>query len=119
MGPFKWPDTRHDIALAIEVATSNPVKPHDWEAIAGRLSTAVSTDLTQVELKARGCRERMDRLLEKFKVEDAKALKRFNFFNVYHCNPIFNTHDVNILYILVECLAILHLDQAQRRNMEN
>ena len=56
MGPFRWPDTRHDIALATEVATNYPVKPHDCEIIAGRLSTAFSTDLTQVELKARGCR---------------------------------------------------------------
>ena len=101
------------------MATNYPVKPHDWEAIAGRLSTAFSTDLTQVELKARGCRERMDRLLEKFKVEDAKALKRFNLCNGYHFNPIFNTYNANILHILVECLAILLLVQARRRSMEN
>ena len=48
MAPFRWPETRHDIALAIEVSVANPVKPKDWETIAERLSTAFSTDTIKV-----------------------------------------------------------------------
>jgi hypothetical protein len=49
MAPFRWPETRYDIALAIEVSASNPVKPKDLEAIAERLSTAFSTDTNNVQ----------------------------------------------------------------------
>ena len=107
MDPFRWPDTRLDIALAIEVASSNPVKP--------------PTRLRNHYRKTKHCifYTFATRLLEKFKVECAKTLKRFNLFNGYHFNPIFNTHNVNILYILVKCLAILHLNQARRGNIEN
>ncbi len=63
MAPFRWPDARHDIALAI-----NRVKP--MEII------AFSTDTNKVQLKGRGCRERMEHLIDKFKEEDAKTLKR-------------------------------------------
>ncbi|CAB4015161.1 Hypothetical predicted protein [Paramuricea clavata] len=66
----------NDIALAREVAASRPEKPNDWDEIATRLSEHFSTDGKPVELKARGCRERMDRLLSKYKQEDAKSLKR-------------------------------------------
>ena len=76
MAPFRWPETRHDISLAIEVSACNPVKPKDWDAIAERLSKAFSTDTNKVQLKGRGCRERMERLVDKYKEEDAKALKR-------------------------------------------
>ncbi|CAB3986879.1 Hypothetical predicted protein [Paramuricea clavata] len=76
MGPFRWPSTENDIALAREVAASRPEKPNDWDGIATRLSEHFSTDGKPVELKARGCRERMDRLLSKYKQEDAKSLKR-------------------------------------------
>lgn len=99
MAPFRWPDTRHDIALAIEVSTSNPEKPQDWVAIAGRLSTSFSTDSVEVELKGRGCRERMERLLDKFKTEDAKAIKR--------CLNLFNYASmVNWLYSIILILFI-------------
>ena len=53
-----------------------PEKSQEWEKIAKRLSEVFSTETKQVELKGRGCRERMDRLLERYKTEDAKALKR-------------------------------------------
>lgn len=76
MAPFRWPETRHDIALATEVTACNPVKPSDWENLAARLSELFPTESAKVELKGRGCRERVDRLIEKFKAEDAKALKR-------------------------------------------
>ena len=77
MPPFRWPSIQHDIALAKEVAASAPEKPADWDNLAARLSFAFSTDESIVELKGRGCRERMNRLLEKYKQEDAKALKRY------------------------------------------
>ena len=49
----------------------------DWDEIAAKLSEAFSTAKGKlVELKGRGCRERMDRLLQKFKAEEAKSLKR-------------------------------------------
>ena len=76
MAPFRWPETCHDIALATEVTACNPVRPSDWKNIAARLSELFFTESTKVELKKRGCRERVDRLIEKFKAEDAKALKR-------------------------------------------
>ena len=76
MPSFRWPDVSHDIALAIEVISHRPQKPVDWDAIAGTLSSAFSTEEKPVELKGRGCRERMDLLLRKYKDEDAKALKR-------------------------------------------
>ena len=54
-----------------------PEKPQEWEDIAKRLSEAFSTEVKQGELKGRGCRERMDRILDSYKGEDAKALKRY------------------------------------------
>ena len=74
-----WPlltKTRHDLALAKEVAKYMPEKPHEWEDRAKRLSEAYSTEVKQVELKGRGCRERKDRMLDKYEEENAKALKR-------------------------------------------
>lgn len=41
-----------------------PEKPQEWEDIAKRLSEAFSTEVKQGELKGRGCRERMDRILD-------------------------------------------------------
>lgn len=76
MAPFRWPETRHDIFLAIEASASNPVKPKDWDSIAERQSKALSTDTNKVQLKGRGCRERMVRLVDKYKEEDVKVLKR-------------------------------------------
>lgn len=68
--------SHHDLALAKEVAQDMPEKPQEWEDIAKRLSKVFSTEAKQVELKGRGCRERMDRILDRYKEEDAKALKR-------------------------------------------
>lgn len=64
------------MALAREVAQHTPEKPDEWEAIARRLKKAFSTDSYTVELKGRGCREKMDRILNKYKEEDMKGLKR-------------------------------------------
>ena len=36
---------------------------------------SISTEDKHIELKGRGCRERMDRLVEKIRAEDSKSLK--------------------------------------------
>lgn len=76
MTPFRWPETCHDLALAKEVAPYIPEKPQEWEDIAKRLSEAFSTEAKQMELKGKGCRERMERILDRYKEENAKALRR-------------------------------------------
>lgn len=43
MAPFRWPEARHKLALAKEVAQHNPEKPDEWEAVAKRLGKAFST----------------------------------------------------------------------------
>ena len=92
MAPFRWPDTKHDIALAKEVAAAKPTTSQDWEIIATTLGTLFSTEDKPVALKGRGCRERMQRLIDKFKQEDARSLKRyliFIFFPVcYNCSAV-------------------------------
>lgn len=75
--PFRWPSIQHDLALAREVASCRPQKTMDWEAIAHQLSSDFGTEDKPVELKARGCRERMDRLLLKYQQEDNQCLKRY------------------------------------------
>ena len=67
MAPFRWPEARHELALAKEVARRNPEKPYEWEAVARRLGKAFSTASYNIELKGRGCREMMDRILTKYK----------------------------------------------------
>lgn len=63
MAPFRLPERRYDLALPKDVAQYMPEKPQDWEDIAKRLSDAFSTEAKQEELKGRGCRERMNRVL--------------------------------------------------------
>ncbi len=77
MAPFRWPSIDKDIKLAVEVAANRPEKPAEWEAIASRLSTVFSSEEKTVELKGRGCKNRMELLLAKYKAEDARNLKRF------------------------------------------
>ena len=77
MSPFRWPSIQQDLALAREVAARKPgKKPSDWDAVALAPSQAFSTDEKVVTLKARGWRERMERLVLKYCTEDAKGLKR-------------------------------------------
>ena len=76
MPQFQWPSVTHNVSLAKEVVSVRPSKPGDWEEIARRVSASFSTEVRVVDLKGRGCRERLDRLLEKFTSEDNKALKR-------------------------------------------
>ena len=64
MPGFPW-ELQQDIALASEVATSRPQKLQDWDEIAVTLSAVFSSDEKPVQLKSRGCRERMDLLLKK------------------------------------------------------
>ena len=74
---FRWPEVWHDLALAREVAAHRPKKPSDWTEIAERLNCAFSASgHLRAELKGRGCRERLDRLVAKFRAEESKALKR-------------------------------------------
>ena len=66
----------HDVSLAREVAGRRPSRSSDWEAIADVLSSMFTTPIRPVQLKGRGCKERMDRLLQKFRADDAQSLKR-------------------------------------------
>ena len=38
MALFRWPETKHDMALAIEVVGRRPKHPEDWDGIAATLS---------------------------------------------------------------------------------
>ena len=75
MAPFCPPEVRHKLARAKEVAQHNPEKPDEWEAIARILGKAFSADSYIVELKGRGCHEKMDQILTKYKEEDIEGLK--------------------------------------------
>ena len=75
MPGFRW-DIWHDIALCVEVGKTRPEKPLEWLEIADSLNTQFSADAKEVSLKGRGCKERLQLLLKKYKDEDKKALKR-------------------------------------------
>ena len=77
MPSFRWPDVDNDISLAKEVISRRPNKPSDWESIACTLSQLFSTEEKPVALKGRGCRERMELLIKKYREEDNKSLKRY------------------------------------------
>ena len=77
MPRFWWPDLEHHLALAREVISCRPSKLQDWEEITAKLSKVFSSEDKPVELRGRGCRERMNRLLDKFKAEDSKSLKQW------------------------------------------
>ena len=40
MAPFRWPDVKHELALAKEVAKYFPEKPQEWDEVAKILSKA-------------------------------------------------------------------------------
>ena len=75
MPGFRW-EMVHNLALAKEVASTRPEKPQDWIEVAEKMNGQFTTDDKPVLLKGRGCRERMDLLLKKFKDEDSKSLKK-------------------------------------------
>ena len=64
MAPFRWPDIWHELAFAKEVAKYFPkaLRVGRME-VAKILSNAFSTGDKQI--KGRGCREKMDKILEK------------------------------------------------------
>ena len=74
MAPFRWLEMKHELALAKELAKYFPEQPHEWDEVAKTLSKALSTNNKQVEVKERGCREKMDRILEKFKSDVLKII---------------------------------------------
>ena len=74
MPGYRW-EVNHDIALALEVVSKRPQKPADRINLAEALSKSFSTE-NHVQLKGRGCKERLDLLLKKYKDDDKKALKR-------------------------------------------
>ena len=58
---FRWLEACYDIALAKNVICFRPTEPVDWDEIAAKLSEAFSAAKGKlVELKGRGCSERMD-----------------------------------------------------------
>ena len=77
MAPFRWPTASNDIMLGTEVAARKPKSPADWETIVGILSQAFRSDDKQVDLTGRACREWLERLINKFKEEDKKSLKKW------------------------------------------
>ena len=77
--PFQWPLQKQDLLLATEVASRQAIKQREFEPIASVLSVEFGklTPGKPVSLTAQACRERMERLLEKYINEDKKALKRY------------------------------------------
>ena len=73
MSPFRWPLVQYDAMLCREVLARRPSSTNDWESVAEALSQVFSTPDKKVELKARGCRERLDRLIEKYNQNDKKS----------------------------------------------
>ena len=73
MPQFRWPEVANDVLLAKEVVGRHLSKPADWEEIAGILSSAHTKP---VKLKGRGCRERLERLVEKYQADESQSLRR-------------------------------------------
>lgn len=77
MAPFRWLLVQNDIDLAIAVDAARPEKSSDWDVIAAKLRNHFSNPEKPVELTGHSCRERMDRVLEKYKSEESRCLKRY------------------------------------------
>ena len=77
MPSFRWPEIQHDISLAKEYISKRPKRVADWDLIASTLNEVFSTDSRPVCLKGRGCRERINRLVEKYRSEEKRSLKRY------------------------------------------
>ena len=69
---------KHELAVAKEVAKYFPEKPQEWDEVANILSKVFSTDDKQVEVKEGGCREKINKKLEKYKSQEAKAVEAIN-----------------------------------------
>ena len=77
MPAFRWSSIANDIMLAAEVAARRPSSSAEWEVIAGIVSQAFSMVGKPVDLSGRACSERMEQILQKYKDEDRKSLKRY------------------------------------------
>ena len=75
MPGIRW-EVRHDLALASEVVSRRPQKPSDWIELAEALNNLFTNEEKPLLVKGRGCRDRIDLLLKKYKDQDKKALKR-------------------------------------------
>ena len=64
------------LPLAKEVASRKPQTHQEWDELATILSEVFSSDSNRVELKGRGRRERLTRLIEKNEQDDKKSLKK-------------------------------------------
>ena len=73
--PFRW-SLSQDIALCEEVRKTRPEKSLQWQKIADRINDAFSTEENMVDVRGRGCKERLTLLVRKYKDEDRKSLKR-------------------------------------------
>lgn len=60
MASFWWPKVENDLALVKEYTELRPFKPDEWDEVAKRLS-----DVFQIEVKGRACREHLDLLIKK------------------------------------------------------
>ena len=76
MSPFRWPLPKHDIMLAKEYAARKPDKIDEWDSIAFVLSSEFATEDKPVVLTGRACKERLRRLLDKYKDDDKKSLRK-------------------------------------------
>lgn len=54
MALFRWPKTKHDIALAMEAVASHPPRPQEWGHVAATLSKHFLTENKPVQLTGRG-----------------------------------------------------------------
>ena len=79
MPNFRWPLLFHDISLAKEVVSARPEKLSEWDLIAADLSAAFTKQdgWKAVSLKGRGCKDRLDLLIKKYRDDDSKALRRY------------------------------------------
>ena len=76
MSPFRWPLPKHDIMLAKEYAARKPDKIDEWDSIALVLSSEFGTEDKPIVLTGRACKERLRRLLDKYKDDDKKSLRK-------------------------------------------
>ena len=73
--PFRW-SLPQDIALCEEVRNTRPDRLEQWQTIADRLNKAFSTEEFEMDVRGRGCRERLNLLVRKYREEDRKSLRR-------------------------------------------
>lgn len=77
MASFRWSLVQNDIDFVIEVDVVRFEKLFDWDFIVVKFSNYFLILENLVELIGRSCRERMDRVFEKYKFEEFRFLKRY------------------------------------------